>query len=55
MRQKVGSGLSAIRPVEIPDDHDILPTARKAIEYVFLMVYRKLFIAGEIAFVAEKK
>lgn len=55
MRKEVGSGLSAIRPVEIPDEHDILPTTRKAIEYLFLMIYRKLFIAGEIVAEPETK
>ncbi len=46
MRLEVEASLSNIRPEGIPEDHKILPSTRKAIEYVFLMIYRKLFIAG---------
>lgn len=55
MRQKVNTGLNNIRPAEVPESHEILPTSRKAVEYIFLMLYRKLFIAGEIVPEAETK
>lgn len=54
MRTEIEGGLSNIRPEEIPEEHNILPTTRKAIEYLFLMIYRKLLISGVLSLPSEK-
>ncbi len=53
MRSEVERGLSNICPEGVPDTHKILPGTRKAIEYLFLMIHRKLLIGGELTYPAE--